>query len=84
MLPSKSENRIPLFMLSLYINFGVNFWQTPHPNGNSELKLEFLWGELPSAGGASGRAAEAGFARRTGAEGGENPSRLLFTAFGTF
>jgi len=40
--------------------------------------------ELPSVGGASGWAAEAGLARGSGAEGGENPLRLLFAAFGTF
>jgi hypothetical protein len=35
-------------------------------------------------GGASGRGAKARFTGRTGAEGGENYSRLFFAAFGTF
>ena len=48
------------------------------------IGLKFLRGELPSVGGASGGAADAGLARRRGAEGGENPLRLLFAAFGTF
>jgi hypothetical protein len=45
---------------------------------------DFRWGDLPSMGGASGRATDAGFTRRTGAEGGENPLRLLLAAPGTF
>jgi hypothetical protein len=45
---------------------------------------DFRWGELPSVGGASGRGADAGFGRRTGAKGGENSLRLLLAAPGTF
>lgn len=73
---------------SLYINFVVNFWQTLPAHlvmrVRDEPESEFLLGELPSVGGASAWAADAGFARRTGAEGGENPLRLLFAAFGAF
>jgi cystathionine beta-lyase family protein involved in aluminum resistance len=59
---------------SLHINFGGNFWQTQG----------FSVGRTASVGDTSARAANAGFARGSGAEGGENPSRLFLAAFGTF
>ena len=50
---------------SLYINFVVNFWQTLPAHlvmrVRDEPESEFLLGELPSVGGASAWAADAGF-----------------------
>jgi hypothetical protein len=59
---------------SLHINFGGNFWQTQG----------FSVGRTASVGDTSARAADTGFARRCGAKGGENPSRLFLAAPGTF
>ena len=48
------------------------------------MDLRSLIGRTASVGGTSGRGADAGLTGGTGAEYREYPSRLLFTALGTF